>query len=205
MLYKLAEGKTDQWKSFWLRERAVSQAILVNPLRWAIYLASATLLIMLSMNWFVVGQRLTPWAGLYSGAPYEITGFLMGITVIMCISFTWYEGAHIRITLVRDKCGPRMRAFLDALAALTFMCWTIGISGGTWWAAQDALFRGKCSMVLCIPEAPFRLFFCFVAFHFMLVLFRTFIGASLRAARPNREEDQNSLESENWRKGKMIW
>lgn len=205
MLYKLAEGKTDQWQRVWLWERAVSEVVLVKPGRWFAYLASVGLLIMLVMNWYVVGQRMTPWAGLLSGAPYEMTGLLMGVTVVMCISYTWYEGAHIRILFVRDMCGPRKRAFLDALAALIFLCWAIGVSWGSWFSFLDSLDRGKCTMVLCIPEAPFRLFFCIITLHFSLVLVRTFIGASLRAARSNREEDDTALESEDWKKGKILW
>ena len=205
MLYKLAEGKTDRWKRVWIWERAVAEAVLVKPGRWVTHLAAAAILIMMLMNWYVVGQRLTPWAGFLSGAPYEITGLLMGITSIVAIAYTWYAGAHIRITFTREKCGPRGRAFLDAVAALTFMFWTGAMAWGTWWAANDALFRGKSTMVWGIPEAPFRFVFCFVALHFLLVLFRSFVGASLRAARPNGAEGETAIESEDWKAGKIIW
>ena len=201
MLYKLAEGKTEGWKRFWRWEREVAEAVLYRPGRWFTYVAAASILFIMLMVWYVVGQRLTPWAGFLSGAPYEVTGFLMGITSIVAAAFTWYEGAHIRITFTRERCGPRARAVLDAVGALAFMGWTAAMAWGTWWAAEDALFRGKCSMVWCIPEAPFRFIFFGVAIHFALVLLRSFIGASLRAARRSGPED----ESAEWKGGKIIW
>ena len=97
MLYKLAEGRTDWWKRFWVLERAVAEAILYKPGKWISYVAAGCILFILLMNWFVVGQRLTKWQGFLSGAAYEMTGFLMGITSVIGIAVTWYAGAHIRI------------------------------------------------------------------------------------------------------------
>lgn len=201
MLYKLAEGKTDWWKRFWVLERAVAEAILFKPGKWASYVAAACILFILLMNWFVVGQRLTKWQGFLSGAAYEMTGFLMGITSVIGIAVTWYAGAHIRITYLREMRGPRARAGLDALGALMFLGWTSAMAFGTWAAAQDAIFRGKCSMVWCIPEAPFRFIFWAVMVHFILVLIRSFIGATSRALRAHGSED----DSWDWKRGSILW
>ena len=201
MLYKLAEGETDWWKRFWVLERAVAQAILFKPGKWASYVAAACILFILLMNWFVVGQRLTKWQGFLSGAAYEMTGFLMGITSVIGIAVTWYAGAHIRITYLREMCGPRARAGLDALGALMFLGWTSAMAFGTWAAAQDAIFRGKCSMVWCIPEAPFRFIFWAVMVHFILVLIRSFIGATSRVLRAHGSED----DSWDWKRGNILW
>ena len=67
MLYKLAEGKTDWWKRFWVLEREVAEAILFKPGKWMSYFAAACILFILLMNWFVVGQRLTKWQGFLFG------------------------------------------------------------------------------------------------------------------------------------------
>ena len=201
MLYKLAEGRTDWWKRFWVWERTVAEAILYKPGKWISYVAAGCILFILLMNWFVVGQRLTKWQGFLSGAAYEMTGFLMGITSVIGIAVTWYAGAHIRITFLREKCGPRRRAGLDALGALMFLGWTTAMAFGTWAAAQDAVFRGKCSMVWCIPEAPFRFIFWAVAVHFIFVLIRSFIGAASRALRAHGSED----DSRDWKGGNIIW
>ena len=201
MFYKIAEGKTERWKRFWAAERAISEAVLYKPAQWVSYIALTSILFILAMNWLVVGQRLTKWQGFMSGAAYEITGFLMGVASIIGIAVTWYAGAHIRITFFREKCGPRARAGLDAFGALMFLGWTTAMAFGTWWAATDAVFRGKCSMVFCIPEAPFRFIFFVAAAHFILVLIRSFIGATSRALRADESED----DSEEWKRGRIPW
>ena len=201
MLYKLAEGKTEWWKRFWVVERAIAEAVLYKPGQWVGYIAAACILSILLMNWLVVGQRLTKWQGFLSGSAYEMTGFLMGITSIIGIALTWYAGAHIRITFLRENCGPRARAGLDAFGALMFLGWITAMAFGTWWAATDAVVRGKCSMVWCIPEAPFRFIFWAVAAHFILVLIRSFIGATSRALRTQGSED----DSQDWKRGRIIW
>ena len=201
VLYKLAEGKTERWKRVWVWEHGIAEAVLFKFGKWVTYVAAVCILCILFMNWFVVGQRLTPWAGAMSGIPYEVTGFLMGIASIVAIAFTWYQGAHIRITFFRERAGPRARAALDALGALCFMGWTGAMAWGTWWAAQDAIVRGKCSMVACIPEAPFRFVFWFAALHFMVVLLRSFIGATLRALKTHGPED----DSNDWKAGRIMW
>ena len=54
----------------------------------------------------------------------------MGITSVIGIAVTWYAGAHIRITFLREKRGPRARAGLDALGALMFLGWTTAMAFG---------------------------------------------------------------------------
>ena len=205
MLSNLAGSGTDRGKRIWLLERAVAEAVLFKPASWAVHLTAAAIVGMLLANLFVVTVRISPWAGTWPGAPYDIAMLLMGVGSVLAIAYTWYEGGHIRITFVRERCGPRARAFLDALAAFVFLVWFVGVTWGMWFVAQDSLFRGQSTMAIQIPVAPFIFVFCFIAGHFLLVLLRSFIGTSLRAAGRSGAEVETCMALEDWKAGRMIW
>ena len=204
-LSTLASGKTERSKRIWLVERSVAEAFLHKPARFCVHVTGAAVLGMLFANFFLVAIRHTPWAGSLSGLTYETTELLMSIGTVWAVAYTWYQGKHLRITFIREKCGPRARAILDALASFVFMLWFGLIAWAMWLVYQDFLWRGATTVIFKIPLAPFQLLFFIVAAHFVLVALRSFLGASSRAAGPGGADGETSIESEEWKAGRMIW
>ena len=204
-LATLARGGTDRWKRLWLVERAFAEWVLHKPARFCVHVTGAAVIGMLLANFFLVTLRFTPWAGSYSGLTYEVTELLMSMGVVWAVAYTWYQGKHLRITFIREKCGPRARAILDALASFVFMLWFALIAWAMWLVYQDFLWRGATTVIFKFPVAPFQFLFFVVAGHFVLVALRTFLGAASRAARPGETDGETSIESEEWKAGRMIW
>ena len=125
--------------------------------------------------------------------------------VVWAVAYTWYQGKHLRITFVREQCGPRARAILDAFASIVFMLWFALIAWAMWLVYEDSLWRGATTVIFKFPLAPFQFLFFVVAGHFVLVALRSFLGAASRAARPGETDGETSTELEEWKAGRMIW
>src|SRR5690606_24423466 len=60
-------------------------------------------------------------AGFSFGSVNEISSYLFAISSAWAFGYALVEGAHIRITMLRSVCSPRLRAALDILALLVFL------------------------------------------------------------------------------------
>lgn len=102
-----------------------------------------------------VGGRLV---GILVPAVPEIAGYLLGATIFLAMPATMRAGEQIRITLVLDKIGTRLRyvlefAFRIAGAAVAFyMAWRLSILAYDSWDFGDRS-AGLIGIPVWIPQA----------------------------------------------------
>ncbi|ORE90900.1 DctQ (C4-dicarboxylate permease, small subunit) [Stappia sp. 22II-S9-Z10] len=109
-----------------------------------------TLLVLLQ-----VGGRL---AGVLIPAVPEIAGFLLGATIFLAMPATMRSGEQIRITLVIDTMGKRLRFVLELLfrivgaAVALYLAWRLAILAYDSWDFGDRS-AGLIGIPVWIPQA----------------------------------------------------
>lgn len=102
-----------------------------------------------------IGGRL---AGVLVPAVPEIAGFLLGATVFLAMPATMRAGEQIRITLVIDTMGTRLRFVLELIFRLTgaavafYLAWRLAILAYDSWDFGDRS-AGLVGIPVWIPQA----------------------------------------------------
>lgn len=78
-------------------------------------------------------NRPTSWA-------HETTLMLVGIGMLWGGSYCMAEDRHIRVTVVRDAMGPRLRRVVDAIVAVLNLMFCGGLAWASYFMCKKALF-----------------------------------------------------------------
>ncbi len=74
------------------------------------------------MSFVITAETLVrKFAGFSLGGVTEISSYLFAISSAWALGWALVEGAHIRITMLRDACRPRARSVLDVFAWFVFL------------------------------------------------------------------------------------
>lgn len=78
--------------------------------------------VLIAMSFVITAETLfRKFGGFSLGGVHEYSAYLFAITSAWAFGWALLQGSHIRISLLREKCGPRMRSILDILALVAFL------------------------------------------------------------------------------------
>ena len=161
--------------------KVISERFLFGGSRILLIGGGVSIIIMMVVTFITVVGRNSPLAGSWLLGGIEIPSFAMAMVSTLAVAWCWYMGAHIRITIVRDRCGQRIQAILDSVSAFFLLIMAAFIVMGVWELAERNFVFGERTWGLQIPYWPLQLAFCLVMVHFVLVLLRSFLGLAAKA------------------------
>ncbi|RUM96624.1 TRAP transporter small permease [Pseudaminobacter arsenicus] len=81
------------------------------------------------MSFVITAETLVrKFAGFSLGGVHEFSSYLFAICSAWAFGWALMQGAHIRISVLREKCSPRAKAVLDVLAWAAFLLVFVAIS-----------------------------------------------------------------------------
>lgn len=169
--------------------RAVSQGFLFKGSYVIGSVAGFGVIVLGLVTLVTVISRHSPIAGPWLRYGFEVSELSMGLVSVLAISYCWYVGGHIRITLLRERARPRNKTILDVISAFLVFVWVIAIVWGMWRMAIESLAFGVSTNNLGIPVAPFQIVFAIVMAHFVLVALRSLLGFTAKATGRHVEHD----------------
>lgn len=149
--------------------------------RWLnrLYVASGVLaagfLVLLAL--LVLTSIVTRLLGIYVGGVTEFSGYAMAASSFLALAYTFREGGHIRVVILRNALRGRARAAIDlwclAVASffacflavyvtrMTYISWIFGdrSEGGDGiriWMPQTLVAFGACVMAVCVVHSLVR-------------------------------------------------
>ncbi len=165
----------------WVRwlDKVLSRGFIFKGSQVLAVLAGVCVLLLAAITFVEVVGRNSPFAGACLAYNFESAEFLMAMVSVMALGYCWHAGGHIRMGLIRDNCGPRARAFIDAASSLFGIVFAAAVVWAVWgMSAQNQEFNAKTND-LQLPFAPMQITFTIVMAHFGLVLFRSWLGSTL--------------------------
>ena len=89
---------------------------------------------------------------------YEMSGYVFAIATTWGFSYVLFERAHVRIDVVYQKFGTRMRAFSDLLALLAMGLFVAVLTDRAWVTLDETLLFGSTARTtlqtpLWIPQS----------------------------------------------------
>ncbi len=167
----------------WLKkiDRVVTGRFLFGGSKILAWVATVAVVLLTLVTVVTVVVRRSPWAGSWLAGGFEISEVLMVVVSICALAYCWYVGGHVRIGLLRDHRGPRVRAIFDAVSVLFGITFVVSLSWGMWELSATSRAFGLGTMVLEIPYAPFELTVVIGMAYFSLVLLRSLIGFIAKA------------------------
>jgi TRAP-type C4-dicarboxylate transport system permease small subunit len=114
-----------------------------------LYLAAVCLVTAAAL---VIVQIVGRLAGLLVPSVPELAGFLLGATIFLALAGTERADEHIRVTLLLEKAGPRLRRTLEILYRLVGIVLTAILTWYMAWLAYDSWdFGDKSAGMIGIP------------------------------------------------------
>lgn len=161
----------------------ISRLALFKVARISFLAAGLVVCVMIGISVVGVFGRLSPLAGAWLISGYELSMLCLALVVALSGAYVWYVKGHVRIGLIRDRpsVGQRSKAILDAIAAIVFLFWVVGMSIGGVRMVGRTLSVGEATLTARIPLAPFQIVFVILLIHFALVLLRS-AGISISKA-----------------------
>ncbi|WP_019169976.1 TRAP transporter small permease subunit [Pseudaminobacter salicylatoxidans] len=84
-----------------------------------VWIAGSALIL---MSFVITAETLLrKFAGFSLGGVHEFSSYLFAVCSAWAFGWALMQGAHIRISVLREKCSPRARAALDVLAWAAFL------------------------------------------------------------------------------------
>jgi TRAP-type C4-dicarboxylate transport system permease small subunit len=163
-----------------------SEIFLFKVSRGTAYIAEAAIFVAMMVNLFMVTiRKLFPLLNIKMGGPlvggYEITQTAMVFIATCAAAYTWYEGGHVRIGVIRDPLKERGRNILDAVVAWVgtvyfgIVCWSVALQ------APAYIKMNAYTPLMRIPLGPFMIFYVVIMAHVLLVFMRSAIGLTSKA------------------------
>ena len=126
---------------------------------------------------------------------YEFSEMFMSMLTPLAMAYAWYTAGHVRIGLLRDRVGTRLRAAIDVVSALLGAGFVFFVAWGVWELSETSFALGRTSNLRDIPIGPFQIFFIVVMGHFIIVLLRSMVGLFAKML-GSRFANENYLEGQ---------
>ena len=129
-----------------------------------IYRAAAAVagLCLVLMTLLILAQVVGRWFDILVPSTEDFSGFLLAAASFLALPYALREGAHIRVTLLISRLGPKRRRAVEAvvlllaLPLLAYIAWALGFMVYESWQFQE-LTQGYVAVPLWIPQLPVAL------------------------------------------------
>ena len=124
----------------------------------------------------IVSARSTGTIPLWLTGCIEYTQMTMAMMAVVAGGWTWYNGGHLRIGLLRDRWKGRAGAIADAIGTFCTLVYISACFVGVWRLAGYSLASGRGMEAMpMIRLGPFQLVFALLLLYFSLIVLRSFI------------------------------
>ena len=147
------------------------------PNKWLHWVAMVVLLLLMFLTvGDVVGRYMVGFLPGFGPIPgtFELTEFMLAITVLTAIGYTQVKGEHISIDMFITKFSPRVRAIIDSVTNFLSLAMFALVTWQTIKYAQLLYESHDVSGVLRLPVYPFLIVSAIGTFMFCLAMLSSF-------------------------------
>jgi len=147
------------------------------PNKWLHWVAMVVLLLLMFLTvGDVVGRYMVGFIPGFGPIPgtFELTEFMLAITVLTAIGYTQVKGEHISIDMFITKFSPRVRAIIDSVTNFLSLAMFALVTWQTIKYAQLLYESHDVSGVLRLPVYPFLIVSAIGSFMFCLAMLSSF-------------------------------
>jgi TRAP-type C4-dicarboxylate transport system permease small subunit len=147
------------------------------PNKWLHWVAMVVLLLLMFLTvGDVVGRYMVGFIPGFGPIPgtFELTEFMLAITVLTAIGYTQVKGEHISIDMFITKFSPRVRAIIDSVTNFLSLAMFALVTWQTIKYAQLLYESHDVSGVLRLPVYPFLIVSAIGTFMFCLAMLSSF-------------------------------
>lgn len=170
-------GKIGKW---------YSEIFLFKASRGLAVLAQTAIVVAMLVNLIMVTiRKLFPILGIKMGGGivggYEVTQTAMVFIGTCAAAYTWYQGGHVRVGVIRDNMKERAKSILDAIVIILGMAYIATVAYAVALQAPSYIRMGAYTPLTRIPLGPFMIIYVIVMAHVFLVFMRSAIGLISKA------------------------
>jgi TRAP-type C4-dicarboxylate transport system permease small subunit len=153
------------------------ERVTFPPNKWLHWVAMVVLLLLMFLTvGDVVGRYMVGFIPGFGPIPgtFELTEFMLAITVLTAIGYTQLKGEHISIDMFITKFSPRVRAIIDSVTNFLSLAMFALVTWQTIKYAQLLYESHDVSGVLRLPVYPFLIVAAIGSFMFSLAMLSSF-------------------------------
>ena len=153
------------------------ERVISPPNKWLHWVAMVVLLLLMFLTvGDVVGRYMVGFIPGFGPIPgsFELTEFMLAITVLTAIGYTQVKGEHISIDMFISRFSPRVRAIIDSITNFLSLTMFALVTWQTIKYAQLLYESHDVSGVLRLPVYPFLIVAAIGSFMFCLAMLSSF-------------------------------